>query len=193
MHLSTLSRCLRPPGGGHGAVRAAALALLVTGALSSTALADTTVTIGGGFSPTTGKPESCDSTEFLFVINSISGPAPTSITAVFDTGPGTPTFSVSVPRTFLNPPGSTAHFSLAIDASNKMDVLSTATVIVPTGTTIGNFVLSHGSCAPFTTTTPPPPPPGGTPELDTLALFAAGALGVAGYAINRRRASRRAA
>ena len=75
--------------------RAAGLALTALTVFASAALATPstyTITASGGFDAATGKPDSCSTTEWLFVINGISpaGTAPTSISVVFDTN-GTPT------------------------------------------------------------------------------------------------------
>src|SRR6266851_5255624 len=180
--------------------RAAGLALTALTVFASAALAAPstyTITASGGFDAATGKPDSCSTTEWLFVINGVSpaGTAPTSISVVFDTN-GTPTavdVALTFQQTFLNPPETTAHYSIPIDSTSAAYVFDGASAQLPVSTTYNNFVLSHGSCAGSTSITPPPPPPGpgATPELDSLALFGTGIIGLGGYVLTRLRASRR--
>ena len=162
--------------------RSSAFAVILMLAFAASAFASFTISASGGWNTSTGKPDSCDSTEWLFVINGISGgPAPSSINVTFNDG------SSNVQRNFLNKPGSTAHYSFLIDATNVNWVVAGATAVLQDGTTYNNFVLSHGSCG-SGPPPPPPPPPGGTPELDTLLLLVGGAVPV-GVALLRRRRS----
>jgi len=195
-------------------LRAAAVAFTALALASTPALAAGTIPAGGGmisasggWSTATGKPDSCSSTEWLFVINGLSSNAsrinsqgtvtyhayPNSISVSFDTS-----VNVDVPATgveiFANPSSSNLHYSIPVTAANAQYTLDGATAVFGHSTdgsamTYSNFVLSHGPCA--TTPPPPPPPPGATPELDSLVLFGGGAAGLAGYMLIRRRARKR--
>lgn len=174
------------------ATRSIALASALTLGVVATAFASFPISARGGWDTATGVPGTCSSTEWLFVINGISGgPAPDSIVVTFDNG------SADFSQTFLNKPGSTAQYSLAVSSTNATWLVVGATAVLQDGTTYNNFVLSHGSCAGAPTgggtggggTTPPPP--SATPELDSIALFGVGLLGVGGYAMTRIRARRR--
>jgi hypothetical protein len=183
--------------------RAAGLALAASTMFATAAMAQPqthTIFANGGFDAVSGKPDTCSTSEWLFVINGISpsGNAPSSISVVFDTNGSTTASDVTLTfqQVFLNPKRTTAHYSIQIDSTNAGYVFDSASAQLLDGTSYNNFVLSHGSCA--GTSTPPgggtggggTPPPGATPELDSLALFGTGMFGLAGYAITRMRASR---
>jgi hypothetical protein len=175
------------------------LALGMVCLFASTALAQSatyTIYASGGFDPSTGKPDNCSTDEWLFVLNGVSpaGSAPSSISVVFDSD-GTPTatdINLTLQQTFLNPPETAAHYSLPLDATNSGYVVDGASAQLPDGATYSSFVLSHGSCSGSSTSGgDTPPPTGSTPELDSLALFGTGALGLGSYALTRLRARRR--
>lgn len=195
MSLNTLAPIARAAG-----LASVALALFATAAMA--APQTFTIYASGGFDASTGKPDTCSTGEWLFVINGISpaGNAPSSISVVFDTSAGATVTDVTLTfaQTFLNPTSTTAHYSVPINATNAGNVFDSASAQMRAGTSFNNFVLSHGSCA--RTSTPPggggggggvTPPPTATPELDSLALLGTGMFGMAAYALTRMRASRR--
>jgi hypothetical protein len=165
--------------------RSTVLALAATSLLAATAMASFTISAKGGWTTTTGKPDSCSTSEWLFVINGISGgPPPGSIKVTFDAGSADVTLTFV--ETFQNPQASNAHYAIPITSANTNYTLDGATAVLQDGTTYNNFVLSHGSCA-APPPPPPPPPQAGTPELDSLILFGAGAALVGGFGYLRRR------
>jgi len=199
-------------------LKGSAIALCVLALASSPALAASsipasggTISAHGGWNATTGLPDTCDSTEWLFVINGLSSNAskinprgnvtyqayPSSISVWFDNST-----NVDIPQTavqiFANPPSSTLHYSIPVDSTNSHYKLDGATATFSHSTdgnamTYNNFVLSHGPCASGGTPPPPPPPPppGATPELDSLLLFGSGATGLGGYVLMRLRSRKR--
>src|SRR5579859_8012408 len=79
------------------ATRSIAIAAALTLGVAATAFASFTISASGGWNTSTGVPDSCSSTEWLFVINGISGgPAPGSIMVKFNTG------SANFDQTFVN-------------------------------------------------------------------------------------------
>ena len=194
MSLKTLARIGRA-----GGLALTALTLFATAAMAASPTF--TIFASGGFDVSTGKPDTCSTSEWLFVLNGVSpaGSAPSSIAVVFDKN-GSPTatdITLTFTETFLNPVRTTAHYAMPIESTTAGYVFDSASAQLPVGTSYNSFVLSHGSCA--GSSTPPAggaggggitPPPTATPELDSVALLGTGLLGMAGYAVTRMRASR---
>lgn len=128
--------------------------------------------------------------EPFFVINQISptGSIPHTIQITFrNTGGGTTTLTSTGFSSQGN--GQNFHYWIDLPANAPYDQINDATISVPAGSSIGQFVWSHTSCI-TPLRAPQPPPPGATPELGTLALFASGLPLFGGYALMRRRRSR---
>lgn len=171
--------------GGATALALGAFALMATGVMAATISGPTTIHPSNFGASLTGY--SCDSTEWLFVINHITGTPPASINVTFDNG-STQSFPMTAD---LN---QNAHYSIAVTSSNATLRPTDASAFIGAGTSVGNFVLSHGSCATTGgTVLPPPPPPPATPELDSLVLLGSGGLGLVGYGLASLRARRRRA
>jgi hypothetical protein len=202
------------------ATRSSVIALTALALAGSTVLAagtipaqGGTITASGGWSTATGQPDTCDPSEWLFVINGLSSNAstispqgtltyqayPKTISVVFDNA-----LSVDVPLTLVevtvNPPASTAKYAITADTMNSQYTLDGATATFGASTdgqpmAYNNFVLSHGPCASSPNTPPSgppgPPPPGATPELDSLVLFGFGAMSLGSYALTQLRGRRR--
>jgi len=183
------------------ALRGLAPAVLVTALatiiVAGTALADAvttgqTVNWTGQGANSSGIADSCSDTEWLFVLNGIAAAnandVPQQISVTFTNGTTTTFPLTSLQGNLANGAGN-AHYSIAVTAQNGSLGIKSAFFVVPAGMTAYNqFVLSHGGfCGPKS---PPPPPPGGTPELDSILLFAAGLTGLGCYVALRRRARR---
>ena len=103
----------------------------------------------GSFHSATISGHGCDSTEWHFVINQIDGTAPSSITVSWSNG----TSSVVGLSSLTGP---TAHYSTTAHLGDGVTATG-ASVVLPEGTTVGNFNLSHGPCGSNGSTTTPLP------------------------------------
>ena len=124
----------------------------------------------------------------LFVINQIdpTGSLPHTIQITFQTnGGGTTTLSSTGFSSQGN--GQNFHYTIDLPGPSPFSAITDATVTVPNGTSIGQFVWSHTDCA----KAPSPPPPGPTPELESILLLGAGISGLGAYGLLRMRSRRR--
>jgi hypothetical protein len=174
--------------------------MVATGVMATAALASFsgpgTAHLDNG--PIAFDPSSCGTqlAEPFFVINQISptGALPHTIQITFQNSSGGGTTTVTSTGFSSQGGGQNFHYWIDLPSSASYTAITDATVVVPAGTSIGEFVWSHTDCVGGTPPPPPPPPPpvSATPELDSLLLFGSGALGLSGYALTRWRARRKA-
>lgn len=117
---------------------------------------------------------------FHFIINKISGPNPTLVTATFVLANGsTVTRSAAIEDQGAN-------LAANITAPDGTVSLRDAYFIRPTDFTYNRFNLSSINCVPGNG----PPPGEDTPELDSIILFGVGGLALGGYLFRQRRRQR---
>jgi hypothetical protein len=178
-------------------------ALVGESALAATALPGTTVHLTGGL---TNQPPTCTSgvREAHFILNGLS---PEQQAALVSSG-------TVVTATFSNGTNSGAFFEqgandaafVSVPMNSNTATVTDATFVVPTVPGVidathplqyNEFNLSFGDCSGTTTTTTTTTTSttgtSAVPELDSLVLFGAGALGLAGFAWYQRRRPRREA
>ncbi len=182
------------------ATLSATVAMVAIGVMATAALASFngpgTAHFNNG--PVAFKPSDCEtqSAEPFFVINQISPPGslPHTIEITFKNTSGGGTTTLTSSGFSAQGNGQNFHYWIDLPSSAAYTSITDATVAVPAGSSIGQFVWSHTDCVGGTPPPPlpPPPPPSDTPELDSLLLFGSGALGLSGYALTRWRARRQA-